>query len=123
MNKPIVISEIGGTLHLDEEDSKWLYNHVSEELKSSLDKIMNSPKVAITLPEAIDYLFGTLANKLRCNKWLVRIVNESKEKYPHLNVVDIPTELFAIEFDRKDGELLRSQNNFDWEEREQWRTE
>ena len=72
MNKPIVISSIAGSLHLDEEDSKWLYEHVSDELKTKLDKLMANTRVAMTLSEAIDCLFGTLNNKLRCNKWLCR---------------------------------------------------
>lgn len=123
MNKNIVISSIGGALHLDEDDSKWLYDHVSDEIKEKLDKIMSSPKVAVTLPEAIDFFFGTLANKQRCNKWLCRLVDENREKYPHLTVNIIPTELFVIEMDRQGGEEFRSQNNYDWEQATEWSIE
>lgn len=120
MNKNIVVSSIGGALHLDEEDAKWLYDHVSDSLKESLDKIMSSPKVAITLPEAVDFLFGTLSNKLRCNRWLCRLVDEKKDKYEHLTVNIIPTEMFVIEMDRQGGEEFRSQNNYDWEQASEW---
>lgn len=123
MNKSIVISSIGGTLHLDEEDSKWLYNHVSDDLKRKLDAIMSNTRVAITLPEAIDFLFGVLSNKLRCNKWLCRLVDEKQDKYPHLTVNIIPTELFVIEMDRQGGEEFRSQNNYDWEQAIEWSIE
>ena len=120
MNKNIVVSSIGGSLKLDEEDAKWLYDHISDSLKESLDKIMNSPKIAVTLSEAVDFLFGTLSNKLRCNRWLCRLADEKKEKYPHLTVNIIPTELFVIEMDRQGGEEFRSQNNYDWEQTEEW---
>lgn len=118
MSKNIVISSIGGTLHLDEEDSKWLYEHISDELKKKMDDLLNSS--TLTLPEAVDYLFGTLSNKLRCNKWLCRIAEVKKEKYPHLFVNIVPTELFIIEMDRKGGEEFRSQNNCDWEQSKEW---
>ena len=118
MSKNIVISSIGGTIGLDEEDSKWLYEHISDELKQKLDALLNT--TTLTMPEAVDYLFGTLSNKLRCNKWLCRLVDAKKEKYPHLMVNVVPTELFVIEFDRKGGEEFRSQNNYDWEESSKW---
>lgn len=120
MNKNIVISSIGGCLQLDEEDSKWLYDHISPSLKDAIDKIMNNPKVAVTLPEAIDLFFGNLSTKQRCNRWLCRLVDEKKEKYPHLTVNIIPTDLFVIEIDRKGGEEFRSQNNYDWEQTAEW---
>lgn len=123
MNQNIVISSIGGTLHLDEEDSKWLYDHVSDELRKKLDLMMKSRLVALSLSEAIDLLFGTLSNKLRCNKWLCRLVDEKKDKYEHLTVNIIPTELFVIEMDRQGGEEFRSQNNYDWEQANEWSVE
>ena len=121
MTKPIVISQIGGTLHLDDEDAKWLYNHVTQELKDKIDALMSSRP--LTMSEAIDYIFGTLSNKLRCNKWLCRLIDTNKEKYEHLMVNQIPTPLFVIEMDRKGGELFRSQNNYDWENIEDWADE
>lgn len=121
MAKDIVISQIGGSLHLDDDDAKWLYSHVSDELKGKIDRLMNTQP--LTLSEAIDYIFGTLSNKLRCNKWLCRLVDTNKEKYSHLMVNQIPTELFVIEMDRKGGELFRSQNNYDWENIEDWADE
>lgn len=123
MNKAIVISSIAGSLHLDEEDSKWLYDHISDELKKQIDSILDNKRIATTLPEAVDLLFGTLSNKLRCNKWLCRIVDEQKDKYEHLTVNLVPTDLFVIEFDRSGGEEFRSQNNYDWEQSSDWNEE
>lgn len=121
MAKDIVISQLGGTLHLEEDDAKWLYDHVSQELKDKIDGLLSSQP--LTLSEAIDYIFGTLSNKLRCNKWLCRIVDTKKDKYPHLMVNQIPTDLFVIEMDRKGGEEFRSQNNYDWEQTSEWSIE
>ena len=121
MGKSIVISSIGGCLHLEEDDTKWLYDHVSQELKDKIDTLLSSQP--LTLTEAIDYIFGTLSNKLRCNKWLCRLVDTQKDKYPHLMVNQIPTELFVIEMDRKGGEEFRSQNNYDWEQSTEWSIE
>lgn len=121
MGKSIVISSIGGCLHLEEDDAKWLYDHVSQELKDKIDTLLSSQP--LTLTEAIDYIFGTLSNKLRCNKWLCRLVDTQKDKYPHLMVNQIPTELFVIEMDRKGGEEFRSQNNYDWEQSTEWSIE
>jgi len=121
MNKNIVISSIGSKIGLDEDDAKWLYEHISDELKKKIDTLMNSQP--LTLSESIDFLFGILSNKLRCNKWLCRIVDEHKEKYPHLTVNIIPTELFVIEMDRQGGEEFRSQNNYDWEQATEWSIE
>ena len=123
MNKAIVISSIAGSLHLDEEDSQWLYDHISQELKDKIDLIRSNQRISATLPEAIDYLFGTLSNKLRCNEWLCRLADEKRDKYEHLSVNLIPTEMFIIEFDRAGGEEFRSQENYDWEQASDWSEE
>lgn len=119
MNKRIVISKTGGKLGLDEKDSKWLYEHIDEELKSKLDILMD--KYPYTLSEAIDQLFGVLTNKLRCNKWLCRLVDSNQDKYENLYLNAVPTERFVIEYDREGCELFRSDENYDWENTNEWR--
>lgn len=116
--KDIVVSSIGNKIKLDEKDSKELYSHLPDELKEKLDKIQENN--AVNLSEAIDVLFGILSNKMRCNKWLVRVVSENSEKYQHLLVNSISTDRFIIDFDRNGGEMLISEDSPDWEQTSDW---
>lgn len=117
----IVISETGGQLSFSPEHSLELYNHLDDEKKSWLDEIQK--KNPYTLSESIDLLFGNLSNKLRCNKWLVRLVEDHDKDYPHLFINDVPTKRFVIEYDRGGKEEFRSDENYDWENTEDWKEE